>query len=195
MKKVIIRVSVVLVVLTSFCGCDLEELKNMLDCTFVRTSTTGFLFADVVFDNLTSLDEITAEDITKIATALSQETNPVSFTINVEGTNPNNANASVEQFKWILVFDTVEVAHGEVPEKFSIPPKGTNSLSINVIVDDVSPFLNDATAESMFRFYQTILGGGDIVDPDFKVDLKIKPTINGKEFSEYISVRKALEDR
>ena len=192
MKKIIISVSVLLGVLTSFCGCDSEELENLLDCTFVRTGTTDFLFAEVNFDNLTSLSEMNAEDSVTIATALSQETKPVSFTINVKGTNPNNSMASIEQFKWILLLNDTEVAREEVPEIYSLPPLGSNRLSVDVYLDDITPFLEDATAESMFRFFQTITGSAEI-DPDFKVDLKIKPSIDGKEFPDYISVREVLE--
>ena len=187
MKKLGKIVCIAGLVIVSFCGCDkARELVNMFNCTFERESIDQFRFAGVNFDRLASPSDMTAMDIINISAALLKKTAPITFNMNLTGTNPNKTTAGIEQFKWIFLLDGNEVLQGNVPNKFSIPAEGTSILPIEISFDAID-YLDGSTPESIFRFYQDITGKND--SKQSNATLKIRPTINGVEFPNYITVK------
>ncbi len=193
MRKIVIKVSVILFIIPSFCGCDtVNGLKNMLNCTFERKNIDNFRFAGVSLDNINSASDINLIDIAKITTAIVAKTAPVSFNVNLEGKNPNSSTAAIEQLKWILLLDDREVLNGNIVDKFSIPAKGSNTLPIDINLDAVQ-FLDGSTPESAFRLYQNITGKN--TEQESTVTIKIKPTINGIEFPQYLTLKQTTNQK
>jgi hypothetical protein len=157
----------------------------MLNCTFERENIDQFRFAGVNIDRFASPSDMTAMDIINISAALVQKTAPITFNMNLLGTNPNKTTAGIEQFKWIFLLDGNEVLQGNVIDKFSIPAEGTSILPIEISFDAMN-YLDGSTPESIFRFYQNLTGKN--TSQESNASLKIKPTINGVEFPNYITV-------
>jgi hypothetical protein len=186
MKKLTSLVCVAVAVVVCFCGCDTaRELVNMFNCTFERENIEKFRFAGVNFDRLTSPADLTLTEGINIAAALAKGTAPISFTMNLTGKNPNKTTAGIEQFKWIFLLDGNEVLDGNVIDKYSIPAEGASVLPLEIGFDAMK-YLDGSTPESIFRFYQNITGKNAAQQSN--ASLKIKPTINGVEFPNYITV-------
>ena len=185
MKSIVVKTSIMLFVVVSFCGCErAQQLVNMFNCKFERESINNFRFAGVNFDKISSAD------LLAITFALAKKTAPITFDMNLIGTNPNKTSAGVEQFKWIFLLEGNELLNGNVLEKFSIPAGGSSSLPPIVINFDAWKFLNGNTnlelAKSLFNLYQNITGKN--ASGTSNASLKIRPTINGMEFPNYITI-------
>jgi len=186
MKNRIVKAGIMLFVVLSLCGCEqVEQFVNMLNCTFERKDVDNFRFAGVNFDRLSSPQDLKTAEVIAITTALLQKKAPVTFNMNVEGSNPNKATAAIGRFKWILLLDSNEVVNGDVVDRFSIPAESRNILPIEMTFD-AWKYLDGSTPESIFRFYQKI--SGKDTTQESKATLKIKPTINGVEFPNYITL-------
>jgi len=186
MRSIILKIGLLLFVVVLFCGC---ELVNMLNCKFERKNIDDFRFAGVSFDKFNSINDINLVDVAKITTALLQGTAPITFNMNVEGKNPNKSTAAIEEFKWIFMLDGNEILNGNTLNKFSIPAKSTNILPLEIGFDAMK-YLDGTTPESLFRFYQNITGKNS--SGESNASLKIKPTINGVEFPQYITLNQTV---
>ena len=187
MKSIVVKTSIVLFVVVSFCGCDpAQQLVNMFNCKFERESINNFRFAGVEFDKFKNFSDIGVVDVAKITLALASKTAPITFDMNLIGTNPNKTSAGVEQFKWIFLLEGNELLNGNVLEKFSIPAEGSSSLPPIAINFDAWSFLENKTPQSLFNLYQNITGKN--ASGTSNASLKIRPTINGVEFPNYITV-------
>ncbi|MCL2131506.1 MAG: hypothetical protein FWH36_03485 [Lentimicrobiaceae bacterium] len=188
MRKVI-KTGILLFVIVSFCRCDTaQELINMLNCKFERKDVDNFRFAGVDFDKFNSFEDIGTSDVLKISTALLKGTAPITFNMNLEGRNPNKTTAGIEQFRWIFLMDGDEILNGNIVDKFSIPAEGTSILPIEIGFDAMQ-FLDGSgvqKVQSLFNLYQNITGKN--ASQTSNASLKIKPTINGKEFPQYITL-------
>ena len=186
MRNRMIKAGILLFVIASFCGCDkARELVNLFNCSFERKNIDNFRFAGVDFDRLTSPSDLTLMEITNIGLALAKGTAPITFNMNLIGNNPNKTTAAIEQFKWIFLLDGNEILNGDVGNKFSIPAEGSSVLPIEIGFDAMK-FLDGKTPESLFRFYQNITGKNAAQQSN--ASIKIKPTINGKEFPNYLTL-------
>jgi len=185
MRNVVIKIGILVFVVFSFCGC---ELINMLNCKFERKNIDNFSFAGVPFDKFNSISDINALDIISITSALLNKTAPISFNMNIEGKNPNKSTAAIEEFKWVLLLDGNEILNGNTPDKFSIPAKGSNILPLRIGFDAIN-YLDGSNIESLFKFYQNITGKN--ASGESNATLKIKPTINGIEFPDYITLNQS----
>jgi len=180
------KIVCIVVVLVLFCGCDTaRELVNMFNCTFERKNIDEFRFAGVNFDRIASPTDLTFTEVANITAALVKKTAPITFNMNLTGKNPNKTAAGIEQFKWIFLLDGNEVLQGNVIDKFSIPAEGNSVLPIEISFDAMN-YLDGSTIESIFRFYQNLTGKN--ASQQSNASLKIKPTINGVEFPNYITV-------
>jgi hypothetical protein len=191
MKNIIVKTGILLVVIVSFCGCDkAKELVNMLNCTFERKDIDNFRFADVSFDKFNSFSDLNLiDDVPKLTLALAKKTAPITFNMNIEGKNPNKTTAAIEQFKWIFLLDGNEVLRGNTVNKFSIPAQSVNILPLEIGFDAME-YLDGSTPESIFIFYQNITGKN--ASRESNATIKIKPTINGIEFPNYITLNQTI---
>jgi len=185
MRQITIKISAVLLVIVSFCGCD---TVNMLNCKFERKNIDNFHFAKVNFDKFNSFSDITISDGFEITKALLNGTAPIAFNVNVEGKNPNKSVAAIEQMDWIVLIDDAKFT-GSINEKYSIPADGTSILPLKIGFDAMQ-VLDGSTPQSMFRLYQNITGKGGEQSSD--VTIMIRPTILGIQFPNYITLNQTI---
>jgi len=190
MRKITFKIGIVLFAAVLFCGCEeVKDIANMLNCTFERKDITNFRFAGVNFDKFNSFTDIKGDDIVKIGLALAQKTAPITFDMNVEGKNPTTSKASLEEFAWIFLLDGNEVINGNIPNKFSIPADGSNILPVEISFD-AWKYLDGSTPQSLFNFYQNLTGKN--ASKESNAILKIKPTINGIKFPNYLTLKQTV---
>ncbi|MDR1878298.1 MAG: hypothetical protein LBQ64_01890, partial [Bacteroidales bacterium] len=191
MRKIGIKTVILLLTAITFCRCEpVKELVNMLNCTFERKNLDNFRFAGVGLDKLSSPTDLNLTDLAKVTAALVSQTAPVSFNINLEGKNPNSEPAAIEQLKWILLLDGKEVVNGNITNRFSIPAKGSNVLPLEMNFDAMQ-YLDGSTPESVFQLYRRLTGKN--AEGESNLTLKIKPTINGIEFPQYLTLKQTIE--
>ena len=184
MKSLCKKVVVVCMLATVFCSCDgVDELVNMFNCKFEVQSVEDFTFAGVPFDGIDSVEAISDADKIIIDDAIAANNAPVHFVLNILGANPNDVTASVEKLQWELDVDGIKVAEGLVTKKFTIPALGTNVLSLDVNAE-VMELYKDSVVENVYSLYQDVANGRAS-----EATLKIKPTVNEKEYPNYIIMK------
>ena len=190
MRKIIIQISILILVIVSFCGCKkIQEMANMFNCTFERKSIDNFQFAKVNFDRFVNFSDIDFSDVLNIGFALAMKTAPITFDINIQGNNPTTKDAAMEQFRWILLLDGNKILEGNTPDKYSIPAQGSSILPLEIGFD-AWQYLNGENPENMFNFYQNVTGKN--AERESNITIMIKPTINGFEFPNYITLNQRI---
>ena len=187
MRKIVSKTVVVLFVVVAFCGCDTaREFVNMLNCTFERKNIDNFRFAGVSFDRFASPTDLKGTELLSVTSALLSGKAPITFNMNVEGKNPNKTTAALEQFEWIFLLDGNEILNGNIPDRFSINAEGTSILPIEIGFDAIQ-YMDGSSITSLFNFYQNLTGKN--ASKESNASLKIKPTINGIKFPNYIELK------
>jgi hypothetical protein len=159
-----------------FCGCrSVQELKNLQKCEFEFLTISDFEYAGVRFNNIRSIDDIGAENLTRILAAAASKTAKISFNINLKVSNQTASRASVDGMKWALFLDDEPLLEGDMPQPFAVEPKKSAVMALRA---NITPTLRGKAAplQQIFRLYQNIMGFGD-----GNLTLKIKPIVNKTE--------------
>jgi LEA14-like dessication related protein len=187
MKKSVAKFWFFLVLLIPFWGCEgVDDALNLLNCKFEMQGVEQFSVAGVQFDqidSLTSIDQISAEDRAIIEAAIAEKNAPLMFTVKILGTNPNDVNASVDKLQWKLELNEQEIAEGAITDKIAIPALSSNTLIFTVDAN-VTNIFEDNVLENVFDLYKDIVEGQSA-----SITVKIKPTIGGNDFPDYIPVQ------
>ena len=182
-KRVLFQGVVLALLLAFFCGCkSMRELKNMKKCDFAFASVSDFEYAGVKFNDIRSINDIGAENVTRIIAAATSRTTKISFNINVKVTNQTVSKASVNGMKWALFLDDEQLLEGDMPQSFAVEPKSSATMTLRA---NITPSIRGkaATLQQIFRLYQNIMGFGD-----GNLTLKIKPVVNKSELP-YITLK------
>ncbi|MBN1433409.1 hypothetical protein JW921_01530 [Candidatus Fermentibacterales bacterium] len=137
--------SLVLLLLPS---CNPMDPLELLDCSFRVEGTEDFSVAGIVLDEL---EELTPGQIADFMSYWLSGSCPVSFTLDIGVTNPNDGSggtgsfpATLSSFEWDLYldtdsgsgFDTTLVVSGSLAEPWTIPGDGeTHVLAIGIGFD------------------------------------------------------------
>ena len=162
-----------------FCGCtSSRELKNLQKCDFAFVNVSDFEYAGVRFNDIRSINDIGAENVTRIIAAAVSQKSKTSFNINVRVTNPTASRASVDGMNWILFMDDEQLLAGNLPQPFAVEP---HSSAIMALRASLVPSIRGKAAplQQIFRFYLNIMGFD--TDASSNLTLKIKPIINKTE--------------
>ncbi|MCG8308480.1 MAG: LEA type 2 family protein [Cytophagales bacterium] len=122
--------------------------------------------------SFSDLDLFQAGNLTK---AYLSKDIPLEFLLNLEGKNPNTAEATMASFDWILLIDDIQMVSGTNEQEYRIPANGgtrTIPLKISVNLLDV---LNNETKDALLNFGFNLADAGD---KPTRVGLKLKPTLN-----------------
>ena len=130
-------------------GIDVTRIKSFSDLSFIQAGkiTTSYLSGNI----------------------------PLDFTLNLEGKNPNPAEARLAQFDWILKIDDVQITTGTNGNEYVIPAnegKVIMPLKISVNLLDV---LNSETKDALLNFGLNL---ADASGKPTRVGMQIKPAIN-----------------
>jgi len=185
-KRILLQTLGVAWIIVLFCGCKaMQELKNLQKCSFEFHSISDFEYGGVKFNNIRSINDIGAENVTRIIAAATSKTAKVSFTVNVKVTNQSNSWASVSGMKWTLYMDENKLLDGDMRTPFSVEP---HCSAIMMLRANITPSIRGKAAplQQIFRLYQQIMGFGE--NEPANLTLKIKPIVNKTELP-YITLR------
>lgn len=190
MRNIIYKSGVFLICTFIFSTCGvIQQAKTLSNCTFNFVDVNNFKIAGVSLNKDMDINQISIFDAAKILTALSSKNAKISFDVNVKGNNPNTKAASIDKMQYIILLDNQEMLYGELNEKFMIPAKGSNLISINANLDAMK-ILNENTIKNVYNLYQKITGNN--TNNTSKISIKLKPTINRYTFPSYITLNKHL---
>lgn len=172
-------------------GCaSIQSFTNLLRCDFRVVSLKDTKLAGVDVQHLKNLSGISVLQAGAITTAYLGGSLPLDFTLNVEAKNPNDQQAVLSNFDWIVSIDDVEMANGTHEGRTVIPGHaGTAVIPLGISID-LMKALQGKSKQALLNFGLNLADAGN---KPTRVSLKIRPTvyINGDtqlKYPGYISV-------
>jgi hypothetical protein len=178
----IIRITLTLILFSSFmiltnsCGVvqQAQQMTNLINCDFRIANVQNVNLAGVNIQNVQSLKNLNLTDAARIMAAVAGNSLPLTFTLNIEGKNPNSSSAGMIKLVWILFIDNIQMTTGSLNDRFTIPPyNGTAMIPIQVSLN-LKQVLQGKSLESIANFAFNLAGVGN---RPTRITAKIQPTI------------------
>jgi LEA14-like dessication related protein len=125
----------------------------------------------------------------KILAALASKNINFSFDAIIKASNPNQKSVSLDKLDYIILLEGNEIAMGSLNQKFVIPAKSNDLVSIKVNIDALK-LIERTTIDDVFRLYQNITGKN--TQKSSLLSVKLKPTINQYTFPSFITIKKEI---
>ena len=198
MKKLFL--SVILLVICICPSCEIaqqiEKMYYLTSCQFRMKDVNNIALAGISLDNITKPDQFSLLDAAKLLSAAKSSNFPLTFNINVEGTNPNTREAGLNKMDYIVLIDNTQMASGTVYHAVSIPAnngKATIPFGIEVNLKEI---FSGQSADAIVKFAKNLAG---LSSDDSRITMKIKPyiTVNQQEmaYPEFISLSKTFKSK
>ena len=147
---------------------------NILNCDFRMESLTDTKLAGIRIQNIKSFSDLNLLQVGNLSAAYLSGNVPIEFRLNLEGKNPNPAEAVMAKFDWILLIDDIQMATGTNEKEYNIPANdGTQIIPLHISIN-LLDILTNETKNSLLNFGFNLADAGS---KPTRVDLKIKPTI------------------
>lgn len=130
--------------------------------------------AGVQLGDIRSYDDISAGDMLRLSAAIAEGEMPLSFTLMLDATNPedNAVDARLTKMDWTLLLNDRETVSGVFDREIVLPPGAPTAVPIDVQLDVVEFF--DNNLRDIVELALAVGGDG----PPQNVKLEAQPTIN-----------------
>ncbi len=156
-----------------------QAVTNLARTKFKLDGLSGFTLLGIP---LSGKQSISIEDGLKLLPAFRDKSFPASFNLNVAAINPNDstggapgATATLRNFAWTLLIDSVQTISGDIAQPVSIPGTGQTVIIPLQMNLDLYKFFADKGYQGLLNL-ALALGGAN---PQLKrVQLQAQPTID-----------------
>jgi hypothetical protein len=127
-------------------GCQsLREVTALRDVQFDIDRVADARLAGVSLNNIRSYEDIGAADMLRLSAAVAEGEMPLSFTLYLEGTNPeeNSVDARLTEMDWTLLLNDRETISGLFDRDVVMPPGEPTPIPIDVRLDAIEFFDNN----------------------------------------------------
>jgi len=155
-------------------GCQtLREVANLRNVEFRIDRVNRARLAGVNIDRLDSYSDLSGGDAARLGAAMSRGELPLSFTLNLEATNPeeNSVNARLTRMDWTLFLQDQETVSGTFQREVVLSPGAPTDIPLDIQLDLISFF--DENLRGLVDLATAVGGDG----PPTNVKLKVQPTI------------------
>jgi LEA14-like dessication related protein len=167
--------AILLISLIAFGSCKtLMTYTNIVKCDFRMESLRNPTVAGIDVNSVKKLSDLNIIQAGKVTTAYLAGNVPLTFTLNMEGKNPNTTEARMAQFDWIVKIDDVQIATGTNQSEYAIPANnGTQIIPLKISVN-LLDVVNKESKETLINFGLNLADAGD---KPTRVSLQIRPTV------------------
>jgi len=191
--KMKIKYFFAVVLITFFSSCDImkqaSELTSFAKCKFKINTVENINLAGVNVLKIKDYSQLDFMDIARLTSALTSGNLPLNFTLNMKVNNPNQKQAAMNQFDWILLIDDIEMNRGVVNQRVEIPSGGDAILPLQMTMN-LKEILKGETLKSLVNFGLNL---ADASGKSSRITIKAKPTImiGGRAISypDYITIK------
>jgi hypothetical protein len=177
MKKAI--VFGIIAIYLNLTSCDVinqaSQMSNLAKCEFRLESVQQLNLAGIDVQNVKSISDFNLFDAGKIMNAVSSNSFPLEFNLNVEAKNPNTKTAGLTKIDWILLIDDIEMTTGFVDKQVTIPANNGIAIIPMKIKFDLKQALSGKSADAIINFGLNLAGVGN---KPSRFTLRMKPTIS-----------------
>lgn len=135
MKKIFILLFFSLLLVQCTIKHQVDEATTFTRCDFRFQQITDLRLADMDIQNIHSVSDLNFKKAVRLATALTHEEIPLTFTVWVDVYNPNNEKAALNRLEWNCQIEEQEIARGILDQRVEIRPKSAGEFSVRVQTD------------------------------------------------------------
>jgi hypothetical protein len=159
-------------------GCSVSQqakhASNLANCDFRIRSVENVNLMGVNVQHVRSVTDLGISDAARIMAGFASPTFPLSLQVNLEGRNPNPADAGMNHVEWMLYIDDILMTSGILDKPFVIPANnGTAIIPVQVAID-LKQAIAGKSMDALLNFSMNLAGMGS---KPTRFKIKIKPTI------------------
>ena len=165
-----------LVPMLTLSGCQtLREVANLRLVDFFLDRVTDARLAGIDISRIRSYNDLSATDVIRLTTALTQKRVPLDFMLHVRAENPpeNNVQARLVEMDWTLFLEDEETISGVLEQNIVLPAGQVTDIPIRIQLDLVDFF--DRNLPDLVDLALSVAGQGG--SPK-RVMLRAVPTID-----------------
>jgi len=153
----------------------LQQIAALRDVDFSVDRLTGVRLAGVDLARVRSYSQLSVTEAARLATAVSQRTLPMDFTVHLTAVNPqdNSVDARLVRMDWTLLLQDRETLSGTFADETILPRGQPTDVPIDVSLDLLDFF--QGSAQDLFDLALSI---ADPNAPPTEVALRATPTVD-----------------
>ncbi len=185
-KRLIILVSLILLMV----GC---EVLNMINCKYKLDGVSNPTWAGIHFADIKSLNDISATDLLKAATAIAGNDYNLKFDFNVLAANETESPAKILGFDYKFLIDDTEFTRGTSSQQYNVSSGATANIPITMNLD-IKEFITGNNIENLINLTSNLVNYGNGEPSNIK--MQIAPLIPvGEETVQtpYITLNKTFQ--
>ncbi|MDR0386002.1 MAG: hypothetical protein LBH60_07985 [Prevotellaceae bacterium] len=195
MKIVKIKITIILFMACAvFSSCDvLSGALSFVNCKYEFAGFGNPSIAGVNLNNITNVHNLGAASLLKLTTGILSGSLPLSFTANINATNPNSTAAQIAGLDWGIDLNSTNILSGTLDHAVSIPGNGGKTVIPLVIQTDLLQLFKGESKDHILSFVNHLLNTGE---GSSNVAIRIRPsiTVAGQKISTgFITLSKNLK--
>ena len=161
--------------LTIAMSCDvLSSALSLVNCKYEIAGLSTPSIAGISLNNVQNINNLNPVSLLKVSSAIMAGNLPLSVTVNVNATNPNNTIAQIEGLEWAVDLENKTMFTGMVANRVTVPANGGQTIIPLSIQVDLMDILKGESKDNILSFVQGVLNVGE---SSSKVSFRVKPSI------------------
>ena len=167
--------TVIVIMLISSCDViqQATELTTFAKCKFKLNTIENINLAGVNVQKIKNYSKLNFMEIAKLTSAVTSGNLPLNFTLNLKVDNPNQKQAAMNRFDWILFIDDIEMNRGVTERRVEIP-SGEDAILPLQMTMNLKKVLKGKTLKTLINFGLNL---ADASNKPSRITIKAKPTI------------------
>ena len=195
MKVIRLKILTVLFITgTVFTSCDvLSSALSFVNCKYEFAGLSNPSVAGINIGNTTNVNNLNAASLLKLTAGILSGSLPLSFTVNINATNPNSTPAQIAGLDWGIDLNSTNVLSGTLDHSISIPGNGGQTVIPLTIQTDLLQLFKGESKENILGFINHLLNVGE---SSSNVAIRIRPSVmvGGQKISTgFITLSKTLK--
>jgi LEA14-like dessication related protein len=176
MKVIKLKIIIVLFAVgTTFISCDvLSGIVSFVNCKYEFAGFSNPSVAGINLSNTTNINNLGAASLLKLTTGILSGNLPLSFTVNINATNPNATIAQIAGLDWGIDLNSSNVLSGTLDHSVSIPGNGGQTVIPLAIQTDLLQLFKGESKENIMSFVNHLLNTGE---DSSNVAIRIRPVV------------------
>lgn len=179
MKKLIFIITIIVL----FQSCSINKLiRDIPNLKYHLKSVSGFKVSGISISDKQKLEDFSISEALRITTAVANNDLPISFTVNVEVSNPSETKENeayndiyIKSFPWKLFLNKKETISGKITDPIIIPSRGNSkNIGLEISFNLIDYFKNNSVSE----LADLVFGIGGKNGSPKKLEVKTKPTFS-----------------
>jgi LEA14-like dessication related protein len=179
---------------TTFTSCDvLSGIVSFASCKYEFAGFSNPSVAGINLSNMTSVNNLNPASMLKLTAGILSGSLPLSFTVNINATNPNATTAQIAGLEWGIDLNSANILSGTLDNPVSIPGNGGKTVIPLTIQTDLLQLFKGESKDSILSFVNHLLNTGE---GSSNVSIRIRPTvlIGGQKMTTgFITLTKSLK--